>query len=150
MTQLGVQLGAAEHLSVHAAQTHAAPAQLCYKVLVYLTGQHLLHDLHGSIVRHPQTVGKVALHAHLLEHLVDGRPDAVPQHHPHAQQGQGDQVIHDGQFQLIVDHSVAAVLDDKRFAVVFLDIGRSFAEKQRHLFIFHCTFSPVPGLYQVR
>ena len=25
MTQLGVQLGAAEHLSVHAAQTHAAP-----------------------------------------------------------------------------------------------------------------------------
>ena len=78
------------------------------------------------------------------------RAAAVDQHHPHAQQGQGDQVVHDGQFQLIVDHSVAAVLDDKCFAVVFLDIGRSFAEKQRHLFIFHCTFSPVPGLYQVR
>ena len=36
------------------------------------TGQHLLHDLHGGVIRDAQTVGEMALHAHLLEHLIDG------------------------------------------------------------------------------
>ncbi len=37
---------------------------------------------------------------------------AVHQHHPHAHQRERDQVVHDGQFQLVVDHGVAAVLDN--------------------------------------
>ena len=138
MTQLGVQLGAAQHLPVHAAQTHAAPAQLCHKVLVHLTGQHLLHDLHGGIVRYPQAVCKVALHAHLLEHLVDGGAAAVHQHHPHAQQRQGDKVVHHGVFQRLVDHGVAAVFDDHGLAVVLLDIRGRLREKEGHFFVFHC------------
>ena len=143
MTQLRVQLGAAEHLSVHAAQTHAAPAQLCHKVLVYLTGQHLLHDLHGGIVRHPQTVCKVAFHAHLLEHLVDGGAAAVHQHYPHAQQRQGDKVVHHGVFQRLVDHGVAAVLDDHGSAMVLLDIRGGLRKKPRHFFVFHLFRAPV-------
>ena len=137
MTQLRVQLGAAEHLSVHAAQTHAAPAQLCHKVLVHLTCQHLLHDLHGGIVRHPQTICKVAFHAHLFQHLVDGGATAVHQHHPHAQQRQGDKVVHHGVFQALVDHSVAAVLDDHGPAMVLLDIRGGLRKKPRHFFVFH-------------
>ena len=142
MTQLRVQLGAAEHLSVHAAQTHAAPAQLCHKVFVHLTGQHLLHDLHGGIVRHPQTVGEAALHAHLFQHLVDSGAAAVHQHHPHAQQRQGDKVVHHGVFQALVDHGVAAVLDDHGSAMVFLDIRGGLRKKPRHFFVFHILSLP--------
>ena len=151
IAQVHIRLAAAgDGVAIHAAQANAAAFQQGDEVLVDLARQHLLYDAHGLLIGVAQAAHKLGLLAHAGQHLVDGRAAAVDQHHSHAQQGQGDQVVHDGQFQLIVDHSVAAVLDDKRFAVVFLDIGRSFAEKQRHLFIFHCTFPPVPGLYQVR
>ena len=138
MAQLGVQLGAAKHLAVHAAEAHAAAPQLCHEILVHLAGQHLLDDLHRCVVGDAQTACKVALDAHLLEHLVDGRAAAVHQHHPDAQQGEGDEVVHDGVLQRLVDHGVAAVLDDHGLAVVFLDIGGRLREQEGHFFIFHC------------
>ena len=137
MAQLGVQLGAAQHLAVHAAQAHAAAAQLCHQIFVHLTGQHLLHDLHGGIVGHPQTVCEMALHAHFLQHLVDGRAAAVHQHHAHTQQGKGDQIVHDGIFQFFVDHGIAAVLYHHGLSVILLDVGCRLREKARHFFVFH-------------
>ena len=124
MAQLRVQLGAAQHLAVHATQPHAPSPELGHQVLVHLAGQYLLHHLHGGVIRHPQPPGKVALHADFFQHLVDGGAAAVYQNHPHPQQGQGDQVVHDGVFQRLVDHGVAAVLDDHGLAMVLLDIGR--------------------------
>ena len=137
MAQLGVQLGAAQHLAVHAAQAHAAAAQLGDQIFVHLTGQHLLHDLHGGVVGHPQTVGEMALHAHLLEHLVDGRAAAVHQHDAHAQQREGDQIVHDGIFQFFVDHGVATVFHDHGLSVILLDVGCRLREQARHFFVFH-------------
>ena len=145
MAQLGIQLGAAKHLAVHAAQAHAAAPELGHKVLVHLTGQHLLDDLHGGVVRHPQTVCKMALHADLLQHFVDGRAAAVDQHHPHAQQRQGNKVVHHGVFQRLVDHGVAAVLDDHGLAVVFLDVRGRLRKQEGHFFVFHMF--PLPALY---
>ena len=137
MAQLGVQLGAAQHLAVHAAQAHAAAAQLGNQIFVHLTGQHLLHDLHGGIVSHAQTVCEMALHAHFLQHLVDGRAAAVHQHHAHTQQGKGDQIVHDGIFQFFVDHGIAAVLYHHGLSVILLDVGCRLREKARHFFVFH-------------
>ena len=142
MAQRGVQLGAAEHLAVHAAQAHAAAAQLCHKVLVHLTGQHLLNDLHGSVIGHAQTVVEMALHADFFQHLVDGRAAAVHQHHPHPQQGQGDKVVHHGVFQRLVDHGVAAVFDDHGLAMVFLDVRGRLRKQEGHFFVFHILSLP--------
>ena len=142
MAQLGVQLGAAQHLAVHAAQAHAAAAQLCHQILVHLTGQHLLHDLHGGIVGHAQTVCEMAFHAHFFEHLVDGRAAAVHQHHAHTQQGKGDQIVHDGIFQFFVDHGIAAVLYHHGLSVILLDVGCRLREKARHFFVFHILSLP--------
>ena len=137
MAQLGVQLGAAQHLTVHAAQAHAAAAQLCHQILVHLTGQHLLHDLHGGVVGHPQTVCEMAFHTHLFQHLIDGRAAAVHQHDAHTQQGEGDQIVHDGIFQFFVDHGIAAVFHDHGLSVILLDVGCRLREKARHFFVFH-------------
>ena len=62
------------------------------------------------------------------------------QHHPHAQQGEGDQVVHHGGFQLFVYHGVAAVLHHQSGAVVFLDVGGRLAEQLGHLFVLHRYF----------
>ena len=96
-----------------------------------------------NVIRDAQTVGEMALHAHLLEHLIDGRAAAVYQNHPHAQQGQGDKVVHDRVFQRLVDHGVAAVLDDHGSAMVLLDIRGGFRKKPRHFFVFHLFRAPV-------
>ena len=137
MTQLGVQLGAAQHLAVHAAQADTAAPQLCHQILVHLTGQHLLHDLHGGVIRDAQTVGEMAFHAHFLEHLVDGRAAAVHQHHPHAQQRQSDQIVHNGVLEFFIDHGVSAVLHDHGLSVILLDVGCRLGKKARHFFVFH-------------
>ena len=142
MAQLGVQLGAAQHLAVHAAQAHAAAPQLCHQILIHLTGQHLLHDLHGGVIRDAQTVGEMALHAHLLEHLIDGRAAAVHQHHPHAQQGEGDQIVHDGVLEFFVDHGIAAVLHHHGLSVIFLDVRGGLGKQPGHLFVFHILSLP--------
>ena len=144
MAQLRVKLGAAEHLAVHAAEADAAAPQLCHEVFVHLTGQHLLDDLHGGVVGDAQAARKVALDAHFFEHLIDSRAAAVYQDHPHAQQGQGDEVVHDRVFQRLVDHGVAAVFDDHGLAVVLLDIRGRLREKEGHFFVFHhCSPSQV-------
>ena len=137
MAQLSVQLAAPEHLAVHAAEAHAPAPELGHQVLVDLAGQDLLDDLHGGVVGDPQAAHKMALDPHFLEHLIDGGAAAVDQHHPNAQQGQGDEVVHDGVFQRLIDHGVAAVFDDHGFAVVFLNVGGRLREKEGHLFIFH-------------
>ena len=133
-----------DHVAVHAAQADAAAFEQRDQVFVDLPGQHLLDNAHGFFIGVAQTVHKFGFLPHALEHLVDGRPAAVYQHDPHTQQRQRDQVVHDGQFQFIVDHGIAAVLDNQRFAVVFLDIRCSLAEQQGHLFILHRFLHPLP------
>ena len=64
----------------------------------------------------------MALDAHFFEHLIDGRAAAMHQHHPDAQQGEGDQIVHDRIFQFFVDHGVAAVFHHHGLAMVFLDV----------------------------
>ena len=133
---------AGQHVAVHAAQPDAAALEQRHQVLVDLPGQHLLHDAHGFFVGIAQPADEAGLLAHAGQHLVDGGAAAVHQHDAHTQQRQRDQVVHDGQLEVVVDHGVAAVFDDQRFAVVFLDVGRRLAEQQRHLFVFHGRLSP--------
>ena len=124
-------------MAVHAAQADAAALEQRDQILVDLPGQHLLDDAHGLLIGVAQAAHKFGLLAHLFQHTVNSWAAAVHQHDTHAEQRQRDQVVHDGQLEVIVDHRVAAVLYNQRFTVVFLDIRCSLAEQQGHLFVFH-------------
>ena len=148
IAQVRVALAAAcDHLTIHAAKAHAPAPQQGHQVLVHFPGQHLLHHPHGHLVGVAQPVHKPALMADGLEGLIDGGAAPVHQHHPYPQKGQGDQIVHNGAFQLLVDHGVAAVFDHHGGAVVLLDIRRGLAEELGHLFVFHapCPLSSVSG-----
>ena len=136
-----------DHVAVHAAKADTTPLEQRDKILVDLPGQHLLHNAHRFGIGIAQTVDEAGFLADLFEHIVDGRPAAVYQHHAHAQQRQRDKVVHDRKLEFIVDHGIAAVLDHQRLAVVFLNIRRSLAEKQGHLFVFHSSSNLLHGSY---
>ena len=140
VAEVNVRLALAhDHVAVHAAQANAAALEQRDQILVDLPGQHLLDDAHGLLISVAQAAHKFGLLAHLFQHTVNSRAAAVHQHDTHAEQRQRDQVVHDGQLEVIVDHRVAAVLYNQRFTVVFLDIRCSLAEQQGHLFVFHCA-----------
>ena len=50
------------------------------KALVYFSGEHHLHDVHGFLVRHPQTVDKFGFFADFSEQLGDFGTSAVYEH----------------------------------------------------------------------
>ena len=143
--EVGLGIAAAvDRVAVHAAKPDAAPFEQRDKVFVDLAGQHLLHNPHRLGVGVAQAVDKPGFNAELFEHRIDGRPAAVHHNHPHAEQRQGDKVVHNGELELAVDHCVAAVFDDEGFAVVFLDIRRRFGKKLRHLDVLHRFPSLLP------
>ena len=129
--------GAGDGVAVQTTQANAAALEQRNQILVDLTGQNLLHNAHGFFIGITQAVDKLGFLAHAVQHLVDGRAAAVYQHNAHTQQGQGDKVVHNGQFQFLVYHGIAAVFDHQGFAVIFLDVGRGFRKKQRHFLVFH-------------
>ena len=46
-------------------------------------------------------------------------------------------IFHDLLLQLLIDHGIAAVLDDKDLAVIFADIGQRLYQNFRSLMIGH-------------
>ena len=67
------------------------------------------------------------------------------QHDTHADEPQEDDILHDLLFQLVVDHGVAAVLDDDYLAGVAADVGQGGGQDFRTLhvgqIIVHAAFS---------
>ena len=89
---------------------------------VHLSGQHLLHNLHGLFIRIAHPVDKPALFADLFQHSVDLRAAAVHQHHIDTQRLHHDDIVHHGIFQVLVDHGIAAVFDHDGLPGQALDV----------------------------
>lgn len=113
--------------AVHAAETDAAAARLFEQgdeVLVDLAAQHHLNNVHRFAVGVAQTVDELALLADFFQHIVDLRTAAVDDNDLDADQIEQNEVVNDRVLQLVVDHRVAAVLDDNRLTVVFLNVRK--------------------------
>ena len=70
------------HLTVNAAHTESLAAVLGKvgnKLLVHLSRKHHLNDIHSSLIGVSETVYKLALNSHTLEHLIYLRAAAVNQ-----------------------------------------------------------------------
>ena len=126
ISSAGHQLVCHQQLAVQAAKTQRLAAvtfKQLHKALVYLARQHHLHNVNCFLVGHAHTVFKAAFLADGVEHRVDFGTAAVHQHHIDANQLHEHQVAHNGGFQILINHRVAAVFHDNRFARPFFNIG---------------------------
>ena len=117
-----------EQTAVHAAETDAAAARLFKQgdqILVDLAAQHHLHNVHGLTVGIAQTVDEFAFLADPGQHVIDLRTAAMHDNDLDADQIEQNEVVDDRVLQLVIDHRVAAVLDDNGLTIIFLDIRKS-------------------------
>ena len=80
-----------KQIAVYTGQPDTAAAGLLQhgdQVLIDLSAQHHLYDIHRFIIGTAQTVEKYAFLADLLQHLADLRSAAVHQHDAHTDQVQ--------------------------------------------------------------
>ena len=139
-----------EHMPVDAAKSDGFAADALDEVderFIDLARQHHPHDLHGFFVGIAQSVDKYRFLAHLFEHFGNFGPAPVHQHDFDADQVQKHDVAHDGIFQFVVDHGVAAVLHDDDFMGIVLNIWEGFRKNVRpklfvvaiviHFFLFY-------------
>ena len=142
VAELGVNHLRLDEPAVHAADAHRAPAevvQLRHQRFVDFARQHHLDDLARFLVRHAQTIDELRLLADALEHTGNFRAAAVHQHHFDPDEAHQHHVAHDIVLELLVDHGVAAVLDDDDFAVILLDIGQRLDQHLRALTVRHAV-----------
>ena len=93
-----------------------------------LAGEHHPHDVHDLGGGDPQPAPELALQAEPVEHRRDLRTAAV--HDDGAQAGipQERDVLGEGGLEAVVDHGVAAVLDDDERAAELLEPGQRLDE----------------------
>ena len=146
--------GALQQAAVHAGKAHGFAALHLQQVdqgLVDLAGQNHLDDIHGFPVGDAEATHEFRLFAEPVHEIVDLRPAAVHQHDPDADEPEQDDILHDLLLQLLVDHGVAAVLDDNDLARIFPDIGKSGGQDLRAFHVgevvLHdrCSFSMTSG-----
>ena len=86
---------------------------------VDLTDEDHLDHAHDVLGRVAQTVDELHGNVELLKHLVDAGAAAVAEHRLEAEELEHHDVVEHGVLELVVDHGVAAVLDDDDLALIF-------------------------------
>jgi len=130
------QLARADEGAVLAGEADRLAARLVDELddlLVHLAAEHHLDHVHRLGIGDAHALHELALLAELGEHAFDLRPAAVHDHRVHADQLQQHHVMREAALELIVDHGVAAELDDDRLAVEALDIRQRLGEDARLL-----------------
>jgi hypothetical protein len=79
---------------------------------LHLPGEHHADHVHGFRGGHPQPALELGFDPEAVEHRADLRAAAVHHHGIDAHVAQEDDVLGEGAAQVLVDHGVAAVLDD--------------------------------------
>lgn len=105
----------AEETRVNARKSDGFSALLqedSHDVLVEFSGQNHLHDFHRLGIGVAESVHELGLLPHPVEHLVDFRAAAVDENDLDSDSVQENDVLHDSRFQILVEHSVPAVLHD--------------------------------------
>ena len=124
--QLLAALDALIDVGADAGQAHGLAADgvdAAHQLAVHLADEHRLHhmdDVRGGIA---QAVDELHGDVQLLQHLVDAGAAPVAEDGLQPQQLEHHHVLEDGGLQLLIDHGVAAVLDDDDFAGILLQIG---------------------------
>ena len=95
---------------------------------VDLAVEHHLRDLDRLRIRHAQAGDEGRLLADLLEEARDLRAAAVHDDGADADVLHQRDVLHDLLLEVLVDHRIAAVLDDDGLAIEFLDVGQRLDE----------------------
>ena len=90
---------------------------------VDLTDENHLDHAHDVLGRVAQAVDELHGNVELLEHLVDAGAAAVAEHGLEAEELEHHDVVEHGVLELVVDHGVAAVLDDDDLALIFFKVG---------------------------
>ena len=89
-------------------ETHQFPANLSH--------QHHAHHVHGLGRGHPEAAAELRGDAEPFQHGVDLGSTAVDDHWFQPDASQEHDVLGEGAFEVVVDHGVAAVLDDNGLA----------------------------------
>ena len=117
--------------SVLTREPHRLAARLVderHHFLVDLAAEHHLDHIHRLGVRHPHALDEFTFLAHARQLLVDLRSAAVHDHRVHADELQQHHVVGEAALERLLDHCVAAVLDDDGLAVEALDVRQRFGE----------------------
>ena len=96
-----------------------------------LAGQHHPHDVHDLGRGDPQPALELGVEAEPVEHRLDLRAAAVHDDRPQPGQAQEDDVLRERRLELVVDHRVAAVLDDDQGPAEALEPGQRLDQGQR-------------------
>lgn len=128
---LGPVLGGADGVGVLAGQSDGERPVFVEQIdqlALHLPGQHHPYDVHGVLGGDPQAGLELADDAVLVEGGADLRAAAV--HDDRLEPGvmQEDDVLGEGGLQVLVDHGVAAELDDDGLAVVADQPGQRLDE----------------------
>ena len=123
----GAATAGAEQAGVLAGQAHGDRAVLVEQtdeLATHLAGEHHPHDVHDLGGGDPQAAPELALEAQPVEHRRDLRAAAVDDDRPQPGIPEEDDVLGEGGLEGVVDHGVAAVLDDDEGAAEPLEPGQ--------------------------
>ena len=102
-------------------------------VLVDLSAQHHFDDFHRLRVSDAHALDELPLLADAGQQVFDLRAAAMDDDDIHADEFEQHDIAGKTLLEFLVDHRVAAELDDDRFAVEALDVGKCFSEDGRFL-----------------
>ena len=116
-------------MSVNAADTDRLGTLLSERSNDFLIGfsdKNHLRNAHCLRIGHTEAILELRRNIHSGKHIADVRSAAVNDNRIDSDELQKSDVIHDGRFELLVDHRVAAILYNDRFARQALNIRERF------------------------
>ncbi len=125
--RLHLQLAGDDQVAVLAGEPDrlaAVAVDVADDLLVDLAAEDHLHHVHGFGVGDAHALDEAGFLAHGLQNLADLRPAAVDHHRVEADVFHQDDVLGEALLEPLLDHGVAAVLDDDGLVVEALDVGQ--------------------------
>src|SRR5690606_15328910 len=90
--------------------------------------EYHLHNVHGGIICNPMAMFKRRDNAHLGERFADLRSATVDNHDMNADVAKQAHILGKRNFEVLVDHRMASILDDENSPLKPLNVGEGFVE----------------------
>ena len=124
------------HAAVLAGQANGLAAMSIdqvYDFLVDESAEDHLDDIHGLAIRYPHALDELGFLAYALEQLIDLRATTMDHNGIDADEFQQHDVAREAALEVVVDHRIAAVLDDHGLAVKALNIRQRLGQHLREI-----------------
>ena len=128
-------LARVDQSSILAGEPHRGPAVAVDEIddlLVHQAPEHHLDDAHRFVVGDAHAFYELRFLADALEEFADLRTAAMHHDRIHADLLHQHQVPGEAVLELLIDHRVAAVLDDQGLAAVALNVGQRLGKDMRN------------------